>query len=150
VSTATSSEPTLSSSGPPAAAPLRAARISPPKSTLVVPDAAGRPSSAAGSRSSRACTPQQDEKDSARSRSALQVTTGSWMIAASFAVIGVKYRVRATAAQASRPGAATAGSVRKPLKKYGCAAGPASVTPPLVASSTAAPAAVSRTAEGWR
>ncbi len=49
--------------------PASAARIGSLKSTLVVPDATGASSSAAGSRSSRACTPQQPENDSNLSRS---------------------------------------------------------------------------------
>jgi hypothetical protein len=83
VVTATSSAPTRSRSGPPArAGPASAVRIGSLKSTLVVPEAAGGPSSAAGSRSSRACTPQQPENDSNLSRSPWLVTTGSARIAA--------------------------------------------------------------------
>jgi hypothetical protein len=77
VVTDTSPAPTVSSIAPPAAAPARAARIGSLKSTLVVPLTAGAPSSAAGSKSRRACTPQQPENDSKRSRSPLLVTTGS-------------------------------------------------------------------------
>jgi hypothetical protein len=47
------------------------------KSTLVVPVSSAGPSSASGSTSSRAYTPQQAEKLSNRSRSPLLVTTGS-------------------------------------------------------------------------
>src|SRR5215471_3236175 len=48
------------------------------------------------------------------------------------------------------PAAATAGSVSRPLKKYGLTAGPASVTPPLVDNSTSLPSSRRRTDEGAR
>src|SRR5262249_25751227 len=128
VATDTSPAPTVSSSAPPTAVPASAARIGSLKSTLVVPLNAGAPSSASGSRSSRAWTPQQPENDSKRSRSPLLVTTGSRSMRTTLA--DVTYLARATAATASIPAAATAGSVSRPLKNRGWTAGPASVTPP--------------------
>jgi hypothetical protein len=80
-STTTSPDPTLSSTGPLIAALASTPRIASLKSTFVVPDATGGSASASGSRSSRECTPQQEEKDSNLSRSQLLVTTGSRRLA---------------------------------------------------------------------
>ena len=77
VSTRTSSWPTCISIASSSCTRASAARIGGLKSTFVVPHSRGRPSSTPGSRSSRAYTPAQAEKDSKRSRSRFDVTTGS-------------------------------------------------------------------------
>jgi hypothetical protein len=64
-------------SGPATAGPAGAARISSLKSTFVVPDMTGGPSSTDGSRSSRARAPQQPENDSNLSRLPWLVSAGS-------------------------------------------------------------------------
>ncbi len=62
----------------------------------------------------------------------LLVTTGSRSIRTVAAATW--YCARAIAAVASSACAAGPGSARNPVKKHGCTAGPASVTPPEVAS----------------
>ncbi|WP_262402615.1 hypothetical protein [Actinomadura sp. CNU-125] len=130
VVTASSSSPTARCSGSEPPTRARASRSGPFTSTFVVPRSCTSPSIAASRTSSRAYTPPHAENDSSRSRSPLQVTTGSRNPVGR----GRWYRVWATSASPISAAAAGAACVRTPLKKCGCGRGPLPVVPPDVDS----------------